>query len=128
MKVTITGDALVVTSSLKVEDIKMLEKYSPESLNIKDEEGNDVFSIAYKEGCPSISKYGVTFSGKSRDGKDLATITLQLPTEVANVKEFVADLIGSANNDLKTLETELPTIIKQLGDDRKALIDSITLA
>ena len=55
MKVTITGDAFALTSSIKVEDIKMLKKQSPDSLKIKDDENNDIFGIDYVEGCPSIS-------------------------------------------------------------------------
>ena len=128
MKVTITGDAFALTSSIKVEDIKMLKKQSPDSLKIKDDENNDIFGIDYVEGCPSISKFGITFSGSSRDGKGFATLTGTIPTGVTNAKDYVADTFGSAASMLKDIETVLPDIIKEINDNRTAFINGITVA
>ena len=128
MKVTITGDAFALTSSIKVEDIKMLKKQSPDSLKIKDDENNDIFGIDYVEGCPSITKFGITFGGVSRDGKGFATLTGTIPSGTANAKDYVADTLGSAASMLKDIETVLPDIIKEINDNRTAFINGITVA
>lgn len=128
MKITIAGDAFVITSDIKKKDFDLLKKYKPEVLTITDEEGNDVFSVDYAEGRPSIAKFGITFSGVTRNNTAKLTLTSAIPQGIADAKEYVADTIGSVMANIKVIEDRVSTGATEVANERKALIDSITVA
>jgi len=129
MKYCINGDAYIIASTtITVEDILLAKKHNPNLLKLKDDKGNDVFAIDYKEGVPSVSKFGVTFSGKSRDDKGYASITAMLPSSVEDPKEYLADCVGVAVENLKKLEETLPAAVAKIRAERNSLKESITLA
>lgn len=128
MKISIVGNAYAITSTIKHSDYDLLKKHCPEALTITDEEGNDVFSINYNAGNPSVGKFGITFDGISRDDKKTLTLTGTIPGTVVDAKEFVADQIGVAMGFLNQMEEELPEVVKSVADSRKQLLDKITIA
>ena len=128
MKCTIIANAAIVTSSLSLNDILTLQKYSPESLILKDEQGEPVFRVAAEPGTTgSINQYGATFGAESRDAAKLATLTMAVsPTEdVEDIRELVADKIGTALVNLQKLEQTLPQVLQQVTADRAAILNSI---
>lgn len=129
MKLTIMTGAYALVSDIKVEDIVLLKKYNPEALKIKDKDGNEQFAIGYNEGHPSVAPFGVTFGAKNlADGK--ATITKTLPAfdSTEKAKEYVAEEFGAVVAYLKQLEATVPDEAKKVRDERKALIDGITVS
>jgi hypothetical protein len=131
MKIQITGDAFVITSSLSAEDIKYVAKTAPSKLNVYEGEGDDrnvVFAISYKEGANNIASFGITFGGKTRDDKGLATFTGLIPAGTANAKDFVADVVAPVVAHLNTLETSVVADAKTLKDQRKELLSKISEA
>ena len=67
-KIKTLGDAVVVVSTLKFEDIKFLEKYRKDALALKGGEDNKeiIFRVG-ASGTPSANEYGITFEGATRD-------------------------------------------------------------
>lgn len=128
MKLSIVGDAYVLTSDLTATGIETAKKYRPNALKIKDADGNDIFAISYNPGKPCISKNGVTFGGVSRNGDGKATITGTIPDSVTDAKAFVAELVGCAVSNLKVLEDSLPPVLATIEAERNALLNSITIA
>lgn len=131
MKLTITADAYSLTSEISVADIELLSKYNPDALRIKDKDGNEKFAISYVEGKPCTSDFGITFGGRTRDEAGKATVTDIIPSSIkdaAAAKNFVAEKFGSTVAYLKQLETSVPREAKKIADERKALVESITLA
>lgn len=131
MKLTITGDAYALTSAIKVADIKLLKKYNPDALSVKDNDGKTVFAVAYSEGKPNVASFGVTFGGKTRDENGYATITGVIPTGFASAdaaKEFVAETFGGVVAYLEQLEQNVPGAAEAVIDAHKKLVDSITVA
>ena len=55
MKTTILGSAAVITSSVKLDDIKTLAKYNPKALTMWEKDEDDVkvpvFSVVVKDGA-----------------------------------------------------------------------------
>ena len=52
-KIMVAGDAVVVTSDMKLEDIKLVKKYRPEALTLFEGEGEEkepVFKIGIGDG------------------------------------------------------------------------------
>ena len=130
-KITIAGDAIVITSAAKVEDIKTLEKYRPRALSLyeKDEDGKnqEVFCVGMsKHGDGSVSKYNIFFAGEARDGSGQATVTLTIPSDVEDAKEYVADKYGFAVMCLNKIEAQFESALAEVQADRDAVMGSIT--
>lgn len=131
-KVTIVGDAVVVTSSMKLKDLLTIAKYRPEALTLKGGEDNKekLFRIsANNDGYGEIGKYGAVFGSESRDDAKLATITLVLTdSKGADVKEQVADELGSALISLGKLEETLPAVLREIEAEKNSVMESISIA
>ena len=126
-KVVSVGDAVVITSEVKLEDIKKIQKYRPEALVLKGGEDNkeEIFRIGI--GDSGINTYGASFCKETRDDK-LATITLTTNYSGDDIKGFIADELGGALTNLGKLEKTLPAILESIDKERAAIMDDITLA
>lgn len=126
-KITLTGDALVIKSAVKMEDWKLVEKYRPESLTITDEEGNQLFKVGLS-GTGGISDYGITFTGKTHDENGYATLTqgCKIVTD-KDIKEELADYVGSAILKLNELENKIPDIIEEIKSEKIRIMNNITI-
>jgi len=127
-KLQVIGNAGVITSTLKLEEIKTIQKYRPEALVLKGgEEGKeDIFAIsAGKQG--SINQYGATFADATRDREGLATITLGIFFEGTNeeLKEHLADKFGTALVHLGELEDKLPAVLREIGEKKEEMLAQI---
>lgn len=128
MKTTVAGKAMILTSSIKTEDIKLLEKYKPAALRIVSEDGkSDIFAIGTGS-RPAVCEFGLVFDGTARDDSGCACATFSVPEDVSDVKEWVADKIGIAAGHLMDLEARLPEVITDLKAVRAELINNIALA
>mgnify|MGYP000937705903 CR=1 FL=1 len=61
-KIVIAGDAVVVTSAMKLEDIKTIEKYRPKELVLKGgEDGKEpIFGVGTTHGAGNINAVGAS--------------------------------------------------------------------
>lgn len=131
MKLKIAGDAYVIESKIKFADFEILAKHNPSALILRDEKDeNDVFAVVFREGKPSIQPFAIAFSGVTRDENEYLTLTgaLQVGLDAKEAKEYIADSIAPAVEYLKKLEESIPTQAAKVRDERKSLIDSITIA
>lgn len=130
--VMIAGDAVVIKSSLKTEDIQLVEKYRPNELVLKGgEDGKEpIFAIGVTTGKGSVSEFGVTFNGTTRDEAKLACLTMLIPDGVnpANVEDWFVDAYGGAITNLNRLEARLPDVIAEIAAEKAAVRENITVA
>ncbi len=133
-KITIAGDAVIITSALKLEDIRTIEKYRPESLTLMGGDFGDepVFAICTTEGPGEINEHGASFSGATRDDEKLACITMCLEDEGTgeddrDIREQVADCIGSAIINLNRLENLLPDVLTDIKSEKAEVMANITV-
>ena len=130
-KVVVAGEAVVITSSLKLEDIKNIAKYRPGELTLKGgENGKEpIFAIGVTTGAGSINQNGASFGREASDGSKLATITMiaegQKP---GNIKEWVADTLGGALVNLNALEAKLPEVLDAIAAQKATVMANITVA
>ena len=118
MKITINGDAYVLASEIKAEDIELLKKYDPDALKIKDKDGNDKFSVTYAEGKSGIQKFTdsacATFGGKTRDDAGNAALLVsdfkgrdtRIEVEVKGIPEHFSLRVLLLDNAHDLMETE----------------------
>lgn len=128
-KVIIAGNAVVINSSMKLDDLKMIAKYRPDALTLMGGEKKDepVFSIFVADGNGSINSVGAVFGEETRDDAKLATMTMVVKPN-GDVKEYVADELGSALINLSKLEETLPSVIEEIKAERASILDSIEIA
>ena len=122
-KIVIAGDAVVVKSELKLEDIKTIEKYNAKALTLMggDEGKEPIFALGTTTGTGSINSVGASF------GKAVITMVMQgVPTEKA--KDWVADTLGAALMNLNTLEAKLPEVLAGISAQRATVMENISVA
>lgn len=125
-KVTIVGQACVITSAVKLDDIKLIKKYRPEALSLYEGEGNErvpVFSIGVTGAGNCINNVGAEFSHANEEG--YAQITLMV---TKTDKEEIADAIGRPILKLNKLEESLAAVIDEIAAEKAAILENIEVA
>ena len=128
-KIVIAGDAVVVKSDLKLEDIKTIEKYRPKALFLMGgEDGKEpIFALGTTTGAGSINAVGASFGKADADGKAVVTMVMQnVPTDKA--KDWAADTLGSAIINLNALEAKLPEVLDAIAAQKATVMKNITVA
>lgn len=70
-KIKVMGDTVQICSELTVATINKAKFYKPDSLKLKDEQGNEYFGVGL--GDAHYGKNGVTFSSNDHEGKAFMT-------------------------------------------------------
>lgn len=126
-KITITGQAVVVTSSLALKDIEAVKKYRPDELILKGGEDGKEPIFVLDAGGDSINKYGASFNKETRDDEKKATLTMLTTYKGDNIKEVVADELGSAIINLNKLEEKLPKVINEIKVETESVMSDISV-
>lgn len=126
-KITIAGQAVILTSSLKLEDIKTVAKYKPEALALYGgDDGKDLkFQLSVGRAA-SVSKYGICFANATREN-GFATITMDFDYDGDDIKDRVADMLGTPFASLEILEHRLVRVIEEVKNQRETLKDNINI-
>ena len=131
-KITIAGDAIVITSSQKLEDIKLLEKYRPKALSLFETGENgkkdEVFKVGSTTGEGGITQFGASFGSTTHDDEKFATITMSLPRGVTDAKKYVADTVGVAILNLNKVEAQFAEALAEVVAEKAAVMENITVA
>lgn len=129
--IKIAGDAVVIQSTLKADDIQLVKKYRPNELILKGgEDGKEpIFAINMTTGKGGINEFGVSFSGATRDENKYACLTMLIPEGVnpTNVEEWFVDTYGGAIINLNKLEAHLPDIISEIAAEKAAVREVISV-
>lgn len=127
-KTKIFGEAIVITSTLKLDELKSVSKYYKEKLNLYGgEDGKELlFGIRVApDGMGVLSADGAFFAPTSRVEGGYATITMTVPSGVEDAKKWMVDTHGGALMHLAELEKKLPDVIAKIVADEKAVAESI---
>ena len=129
-KIVIAGEAVVVTSAIKLEDLRKVAKYRPEALVLKGgEDGKEpIFRIGVCSGTGKINKYGAEFGAETHDDAKLATITLVTDALEGDIREAVAEAIGASILNLNKLEETIPAVLAEIDAEKAAILGNITVA
>jgi len=131
-KITIVGEAVVIVSALKLEDIQTVQKYRPEALILRG--GEDGKEPIFKLGVGAhgtINKYGAEFATATHDDEKLATMTLIMEVDgdatAEDIKAMVADGIGGYVATLNKLEATIPAVLEEVAAERAAILANISV-
>lgn len=131
-KINVNGNAIVITSAVKLEELKTISEYSPKSLKLFGGENGkeELFAIGVTSGSGSISAFGASFGGTARDGSGHATITLvddSIPTDEDAAKAYIEKKVGGAVRQINKIEAGLTDVLDGIRADRVAIMESITI-
>lgn len=130
--ILIAGDAMVITSSQKLEDIKTLEKYMPKALSLyeTDEDGKrkEVFKVGSTEGRGDINQFGASFGSASHDENGYATITMCIPPDVIDAVAYASEKVGYAVVKLNQVEEQFAQALEAVQAQREQVLQNITVA
>lgn len=126
-KISIAGQAVVVTSAMALEDIKTIKKYRPEALILKGgEDGKEpIFALGIGEG--KINQVGASFNKATRDEAKLATLTMTTNFDGEDIVAFVTDTLGGALMNLNKLEETLPAVLAEINAEKETIQQNITV-
>ena len=127
-KIAVAGDAVVIVSSMKLEDLKKIQASKPDALVLKDKDGNQEFAVS--TGCHGeAGKYGVIFNAESNDGSGLACVTVARPAlaEDETIEDAIVDAYGAAITQLNAVEAGLPEVLKEIDKARAEIKSQVTV-
>lgn len=127
-KTKIFGEAIVITSTLKLDDLKAVNKYYKEELNLYGGKTGDdlLFGIRVApSGKGSLCPAGAVFSPVSRVEGGYATITMDIPAGVSDAKKWMVEEHGGALMHLDELEKKLPDVVTKIAAAERAVAESI---
>jgi len=123
-RIKIIGNAFVLTSTLKFDCIKKLEKLNPNALCLSEQQGDEIIEL-FRIGtgkAGAVSKYGITFATQNKEG--YATVTALIPDDVTNKKDFIKDayaktlfLLKDLEDCVKVSEAEIDKIYEELDKE-----------
>lgn len=129
-KITVVGGAAAIISTLKLEDLKTIQKYRPKSLTLMGGENNKepIFVIGAGTGNGELNGNGAYFTEHTHDEEKLACITISLSGVQGDVKEYIADRFGEAIANLNKMEESLPAVLDEVQAQKATVMESITIA
>ena len=128
--IKILGDSFTVVSTLKVAEVKTLEKYAPKALKLisEDDKKSEIFGVGFNANGGSINKIGVTFNGESEDGLAYLTQPIKTDAKTAEAKQAaVMDAIGFATLSLKKVEDKAAEALTEIQTNITAVKAGITV-
>jgi len=125
-KFVVAGDAVVVTSAVKFDDIVALKKYRPEALCLKDEEGRVIFKVGIGA-TGGVSDFGITFTSESNDDKGFAQVTIIAPDHDGDAKAAVVDSHFVAIEKLEKLEKHIAEELASVEEMKKKISESVSV-
>lgn len=129
--IRIVGHAAVLTSSMKLADLKTIAKYQPDALNMKGGKDNEetifMANIAEKGFGGFCGTKGVMFAPTTTDADGHATVTVSVPEGTEKPAEWFVENYGGAVMKLNKLEATLPAVLAKLDADKKTVLDAIAI-
>ena len=124
MKIQVLQNTMVITSALKVDQIKELSAHNRAALAISDEEGNEIFSIAYSKLGGSANKYGVSFDTVGENGEAILAFQFIIEDR-ATIKEELAKKFREVLIYLPKIEVQAVAALEAMAVEIEELENNI---
>ena len=127
-KINIAGSSIVLKSAVTLEALKKLTKYRPAALDLRDDKEKLLFKVGVAaEGKGSISDKAVYFAPVTHAEGGFATITLDIPANVKDAKDYAADLLANVFTQLTAMEKTILEASKSVDEDKAAMLEQISV-
>ena len=130
-KITANGDALTITTNITVEQYEKVMNFNPELLKLKDEEGNELFRVAYspftKGDC---SKYGITLASSTPEGKMFLTtenVVVGTHTSYEEERKMIIEKYARIINNINMVEAAITSADESMTDLENTITDRVSI-
>ena len=130
-KITANGDALTITTNITLEQYEKVMNFNQDLLKLKDEEGNELFRVAYtpftKGDC---SKYGITFSSSTPDGKMFLTtenVVIGMHTSYEEERKMIIEKYARIINNINMVEAAIASADESMTDLENTITDRVSI-
>ena len=125
MKINIVTNQAVFSSGVKVEDLKEVQRFKPEALQIVDKETKNVeFKYGFAKGStPFVGLFGINFNEVSDNGYAVAKVSI--PADVEDKKVFVTETYGAAISKANQIEGGLDEVVTAIEDELEEIGKSV---
>ena len=125
MQIKILNNIMVVTSALKASDIQTAKALCPQELKVKDDKGNDKFTLDLKK-APYLHANGIGFV-EGANG-DTAVYQEELaPAKGVDLKQAAVERLAPVADYINAIELALPHALAEASAKRTALANLVTL-
>ena len=124
--VKIAGNVIILTSAVTLEQIKRLEKHRPEALAVRNDKNEVIFRVG--TGSNALNNNGASFNATTKDDRELAFITLEIPANITDGKRYFAEIYGKAHLQLKRIESGLTDVLRAVEDEINEIMNDVQMA
>lgn len=125
----VAGGSVLVSTTLTLDVLKDMLKYSNGVFNLMGEEGEVLYSISYDDSANgSLDKYGAVFGTKTNSA-GMASVTVEVPEDVAseNVVDWFVEKYGDAILKLDQIEDQYDQFMIDAEDKAQKVKSKITV-
>ena len=130
-KITANGDALTITTNITLEQYDKVMNFNPDLLKIKDEEGNELFRVAYtpfsKGEC---SKYGITLTSSTPEGKMFLTtenVVVGMHTSHEEERKMIIEKYARIISNINTVEAAIASADESMTELENTITDRVSI-
>lgn len=119
-RIIVTGTTAVLKSEYDLQTLKRVEKYKPETLILRDSNGEPTFRVATRDyGGGSANHNGVCFADSSvTDNKAVISYNVASDGEAAeDIKAAIKDKLGIAVQNLSKIEERIESALASIEKD-----------
>lgn len=124
-EVLIVGAAVVVRSTIKLDDWRKALAYDPD-LGLYDEEEKPLFTVGIEKGPGSMDSHHIVFSSVP-DQNGFACVTMIPDSERTDKEKMVAELYGLALLRLFEIEDNIGDVIEEAEETDRFIAERIRI-
>lgn len=125
-KIIVTGNAVSVVSTLKLDEVKLVQKYRPDALALREGEDKKIVFKIFVTSTGEMDATGISFNAANSDGNAVMNeIFSNIPD--SDIKDVIAEKYGVGILNLRKLEAILPQVISDIKSERTAIINTINV-
>lgn len=113
MQAKLLGTNALIISDIPVKDIKLVKKYNPEALILKDEKENALFAVDFNKVSGTSGKYGITFN-EVVNGKAAISVNCDPEVSAEQRKEYLTDFMMDFVQYLELLTGQITVAAKTI--------------
>lgn len=122
MKIKVIENKILVESSVTVEEFEKVQRYAPEALIIRDDEGDEIFAVMIEEHS-MVDDIGVAFN---KHGNKLIA-WLHMAKAEGPKKKYIEETYGMALSRLKEVEAKVAQCLNDVQAKISTVTDSIEI-
>lgn len=125
-KIIVTGNAVSVVSTLKLDELNLVKKYRPDALALREGEDKKIIFKIFVTSHGEMDATGISFNAANTDGNAVMNEIFDNVPD-GDIKDVIAEKYGVGILNLRKLEASLPQVIADIKSERTTIINTINV-